>query len=337
MTMTTLRRVRWEVFERAAVLQALVDEHGYNVTAAQVTEAAHREKAWHGLRSQLEPEQVREARERGEGWSLRYEQYIDVLRRIGRLERLPQRVDDVEDAIEYLWRLVSRLGRLPPLRPLPTRLNPRSRLRDLDGLFAGWEAEVGLVLPPELLAELMGIVGDLVEAFKKQLEEVGKFELPPILPAPVRVEFRIPGRRDRAAGPPGVLEPGAMVGEIGETVVLTASVAGGASATVTSPTLPGPSVVERIMFSQSAGVAGTLEIRAQGAGVTGATGVGDALLQGETGAVVAVQAVAFFGDWWPRRLVRANGFQVFIRYANNGAALNRIMVGVDRRDILWPD
>ncbi len=304
---------------------------------AAVLRAAHGFKAWASVRGRLRPESVVAARAAGERWALSYDEYVGVLRQIGEIARLRRRVEDVEDAIEYLFDLVRDLALLPPMLPTSPRRQPRMRPGLGWSPFVGYEEETREQLPPELLAALMAILGRLTAEFLEQLQGVGVEMSSALAPRPARVPLRTPGAPEWGAGPPGLWERGAQVSDFGDTVVLTASVLAGGSAIVTGPTLPGPSVIERILFSQAAGVTGTLEVRAAGGGLTSASGVGDALIQGATGPVITVQGVAFFGDWWPRRLVRRNGFQVFMRYTNTGAAANDVMVAVDRRDVLWPE
>lgn len=335
-------RIRGQIFGGSAVLQEVVEDRGERVTAEAITAATHRIKAWQAVRSRLEPAQVREAIERREPWALRYGEYLEVLRRIARLERLPPRVDDVEDAIEYLWRLVSRLGRLPPLRYNPARSRPRKQpWWDRDGLFAGFE-ERGLRLPDDLLNALMGILGDLVGDFLKQLEEVGKFELPPILPAPVQVDMRIAGRADPGAGPPGVVPPGFEVADVGGTEIVVASVGAGTTVTVGGPVRSGPVVVEHISLASDDVFLGSVQLNVQGSGVVLGGGAAAAAVFGEPLFVSASNAAlggssldwgafAGFAEFWPRRLVKMGSYRLILTVTNEGAAARRLTAAVDGR------
>lgn len=339
------QRVRGAIFARSTVLQALVAEHGWTFTKLQVVQAAHAEKAWQALRGRLEPEQVAAARARGERWALTFGEHVALLRRIGALERLPRVVVNEGDAITYLFELFGGLLHLPPLRGLSSRLSPRSRLADLDGLFAGWEEERGLKLPAELLAELMGILGDLTAEFLKQLEEVGKFELPPVLPAPVRVDLRIRGAPDVGAGIAGFGVGDLEILETGDLFILTASPGAGAAVTVVSPALHGPSVIERLFFAQSAGGTSDFQLMIQPGGVSypaaaGPVGIfGDSLFASVADAGVAgsrVQMAAFTrtAEWWPRRFVPYSGYRLVLTVNNTGDAAISTAMSVDRRDVI---
>lgn len=336
------QRVRGEVFARSALWEDLLLRRGYEMTSLDAVEEAHRQKAWQALRSRLEPSQVREAREREEPWALRYGDFVDLLRRIGRLERLPRRVDDVEDAIDYLWRLVQRLGRLPPLRNNPARSRPRPLpWWKQDGLFAGYE-EDGFRLPDDLLGELMGILGDLVADFLKQLEEVGRFELPPVLPAPVRVEFRRVGARDPSVGPPGELPAGFEVQEVGETAIVSVNVGAGATVTAVGPTMRGPSVIEHIGLWSDSGFAGSVQVNLQGLGASPGAGAGAATVFGEplfltasnvgvAGSVLDWGAFPGEAEFWPRRMVKLTAFRPILTVTNSGGAPQRLAAALDGR------
>lgn len=337
-------RIRNEIFERSPALQEVVEDRGERVTAQAITAAAHRIKAWQALRSRLEPSQVHEAIEREEPWALRYGELVDVLRRIGRQERVPQRVDDVEDAIDYLWRLVSRLGRMPPLRYNPARSRPRTLpWWKQDGLFAGYE-ETGLRLPDDLLGALMGILRDLVGEFLAQLEEVGKFELPPILPAPVKVDFRIMGRRDPGAGVGGQLPAGFEISDVGTTMTIAAEVGAGATVTQASPPMSGPSGIERVALWSDNAFAGSVQLNVQGAGVQYGSAAafaaifGEPLLQGATnvgagGAQIPWTAFGSFAEFWPRRVIARSSYRVILTVSNSSGATRWLVAALDRREV----
>ena len=337
-------RIRSEIFERSPALQEVVQDRGARVTAEAITAAAHRIKAWHGLRSQLEPSQVREAIEREEPWALGYGEYVAVLRRIARLERLPKRVDDVEDAIDYLWRLVSRLGRLPPLRNAPARSRPRDQAWwDQDGMYAG-TSPADLRLPDDLLAALMGILGDLVSKFLEQLEEAGKFEWPPIPPAKVSVDVRIAGRRDPGAGVGGQLPAGFELADVGTTITIAAEVGAGATATQVSPPMSGPSGIERVALWSDNAFPGSVQLNVQGAGVAyGAAAAfgtifGEPLLQGATnvgagGAQIPWTAFGSFAEFWPRRVIARSSYRVILTVSNTSGATRWLVAALDRREV----
>ncbi len=330
------RQVRAEIFERAPALQGALAEAGADFRGEDLTRAAHRFKAWVSLRGRLRPSQVRQARERGEAWALSYDQYVGLLERIGAIWGLRRRVANVEDAIEALYEMILDLALVPPLLPRAPRERGYAYVAPPDWNLGSQLDEFRRRLGKDLLDALVGILGGLLDEFVAQLEDLAVFELPPYEPPRAPIEVRVIGGLDRGAGPPGALERGAVVSDFGETVVLTASVAAGGAGEVLGPPVLGPSVVERILFTQAAGITGTLEVRAVGSGSTGGSGAGDALLIGPSGAVISVTGVAFFGDWWPRRLVRQSGYRIFMRYVNTGAVANQVMLGVDRRDVIWP-
>lgn len=338
------RRVRAEIFERAPHVQAVIDEHGYDFTVAQLRMAAHRYKAWQGLRGRLDPEQVKQAKERGERWALDFDQYREVLRRIGALERTPRVIINEGDVITYLYELFETVIRIPPLRALPTRLNPRSRPGDMDGLFAGWQEERDLRLPPDLLAELMGILGDLVAKFLEQLEEVGRFELPPILPAPVKVEFRRRGAVDPGRGVGGQLPEGFEISDVGTAITIAANVGAGATVTQASPLMSGPGAIERIALWSDLAFAGSVQLNVQGAGVLygGAAGFaevfGEPLLQGASnvgagGAQIPWTAFGQFAEFWPRRVIARSSYRVILTVSNASGAPRWLIAALDRREV----
>lgn len=339
------QKVRGGQFDRSPVLQDLLRERAWAFTKAELVQAAHRYKAWQGLRGRLAPGQVRAARAAGEGWAVGYDQYVELLRRVGELPRFRRRIEDVEDAIVFLYDLVRDLGDLAPLRSSSSERRGYATWQPGTWSFAGYAEETRRDLPPELLTGLLGILGELTRKFLTQLEEVGRFEVPAILPAPVEVTIRQIGERDPTAGLAGFGLRELRVLETGDVIVMSANPGAGASVSVISPALHGPSVVERMFWAQDGNITGDFQAMVQpgGIGVPAAAGPvgisGDSLFLAAAGTGVAgsrVQVAPFvtFGEWWPRRFIPYSGFHIVLTITNTGGVPGFGALSVDRRDVV---
>lgn len=338
------RNVRAQIFGRWEPLRDLIAEQGYEWTREELREWSHQAKAWTALRARLHPSQVAQARRAGESWALSYNQYVDLIRRLNDAGRWVPRVENVEDAIDALYLMIRDRALVPPLIATPPRNRGWSYAGPSPWDLGSFADELRRRLGGPLLAELVKILGGLLDEFVAQLEVTQTFELPPYLPPSIRVDIRSVGAPGAAGGVAGVGVAGLEILETGDTLVLSANPGAGSAVSVTSPPLHGPSVVERMFFANDGNVTGAFQlvILPGGAAVPGATApagvVGESLFltaggAAGRGAQVQIEPMVEFGEWWPRRFIPYTGYRLVFSVSNTAAFAGWVALSVDRRDV----
>lgn len=297
------RVLRAGVFERSSVGRLLFAEKGYDYTPADVVASAHRLKAWKALRGRLTRAQLRDGKERI-------------------IERIRERTREIP--VEKVENFLDVVVMLPP-DAFPG--DPRFESR-VD--WGSWLDQNAPGLDAELLRRLMEILGELVADFLRELEALGKFEIP----APTLTFTR-----------QGELPPGTEVAEVGRA--LSVEVAPGVGATVTrmSRSVRGPVVVERLLvLIDTAGDVDVQVIAVPGgssypstAGLAEVLGV--AMFEntddvGDTRNFVNMLGTGGMIEMWPRKVVGLDPVRFVFTVVNNSGAARTLLAVVDGRDVV---
>lgn len=335
-------RVRGEFWDRGSLWRDLVREHEWRYRPADAREAVRRQIAWDALCGSFSADGVFVAQQAGRQWPEVLAEQLPELQQVADARFPGLRLETVEQGAEFLGRVLDQWCRVAPTRGAPLRLRPWNPPRRGHGQGFLWDEGPSPDVPPSVLDRLFAVLGALIRAFLEELDAIQFPEIPPPATRPPTVLIR--RGADPGTGPPFGLPTGWGAASEGDSVNLTTSVGAGGSATVNSPTLLGPAVIERISMFSDSGFAGTVQLMVQGAGASPPAGAGvdeifgHALLLGASnfgsaGRVMNWGPFARFAEWWPRRIVRLSPFRVVLTVTNSSAAARNFAAAVDRRDV----
>lgn len=323
------RQLRAAPFMRARYLQEVLAARGWTFTDAEFLEAVHRYKGRQSMRGRLRPSEVKAAAERLEKWTERYEKHTHTIERVRTIERRERPVINVTEVYEEIYNIFTDAGG-----------GGVSTVFDWDS----FERSRAVRYPQDLLDDIIAALADLVAGFLEQLEEVGRFELPPVATRPLVIEYRAIGDPGADVGAPGELGAGFEMQDVGASTVLTAQVPAASVRTVVSEPVEGPVVVERVGLWSDAAFDGDVQLNAVWVGASYPSAAapesigGEALLFaasnfGASGSRVEWLPFGRNAEFWPRRLVRFSGARFVLTVGNDSAAERNFVAGIDRRAV----